>query len=130
MSHAVRIHATGGPEALRYEEVTVAAPGPGEVRVRQTAIGVNFIDVYYRSGLYPLPSLPVTLGMEAAGVVEQVGPGVDGLAVGDRVTYVVGPGAYCEDRVLPAARVVSLPAAIDDRTAAAWNRIVSPAFTG
>ena len=92
MARAVRIHATGGPEALRFEEVPVAAPASGEVRIRQTAVGVNFIDIYYRTGLYPLPSLPATLGMEAAGVVEEVGPGVEGLAVGDRVTYVFGPG--------------------------------------
>ena len=119
MARAVRIHATGGPEALRFEEVPVAAPASGEVRIRQTAVGVNFIDIYYRTGLYPLPSLPATLGMEAAGVVEEVGPGVEGLAVGDRVTYVFGPGAYCDQRVLPAARVIKLPEAIDDRTAAA-----------
>ena len=119
MSHAIRIHATGGAEALRWEPVEVPRPGQGEVRVRHTAVGVNFIDIYYRTGLYPLPSLPATLGMEAAGRVEEVGPGVDGLAVGDRVAYVLGPGAYCEERVLPASRVLKLPAGIPDRTAAA-----------
>jgi NADPH2:quinone reductase len=118
-SRAIRIHQPGGAEVLRFEEVAVAPPGPGEVRVRQTAVGVNFIDIYYRSGLYPLPSLPAVLGMEAAGTVEEMGPGVEGLAKGDRVTYVLGPGAYCEERVLPAARVIKLPEAIDDRTAAA-----------
>jgi len=119
MSRAVRIHSTGGPEVLCFEETPRAALGSGEVRLRQTAIGVNFIDVYYRTGLYPLPALPATLGMEAAGVVEEIGPGVEGLAVGDRVTYVFGPGGYAEERVLPAARVVKLPAAIADTAAAA-----------
>jgi NADPH:quinone reductase len=119
VSRAVRIHATGGAEVLRWEEVEVSRPGSGEVRVRHTAVGVNFIDIYYRTGLYPLPALPATLGMEAAGVVEELGAGVEGLAVGDRVTYVLGPGAYCEERVLPAARVLKLPAGITDSTAAA-----------
>ena len=119
MTRAVRIHATGGPEVLRFEEVPVGRPASGEIRLRQTAVGVNFIDIYYRTGLYPLPSLPATLGMEAAGVVEEVGPGVEDISVGDRVTYVLGPGAYCEERVLPAARAIKLPEAIDDRTAAA-----------
>jgi NADPH2:quinone reductase len=119
MSRAIRIHSTGGPEVLRWEEVPVGRPGSGEIRVRQTAVGVNFIDIYYRTGLYPLPALPAVLGMEAAGTVEELGPGVQGLAVGDRVTYVLGPGAYCEERVLPGARVIKLPASIDDRTAAA-----------
>jgi NADPH2:quinone reductase len=119
MSRAIRIHTTGGPEVLRWEEAPALRPGSGEVSVRQSAVGVNFIDIYYRTGLYPLPSLPATLGMEAAGTVEEIGPGVEGLAVGDRVTYVHGPGAYCEERVLPAARVVKLPACIDERTAAA-----------
>jgi NADPH2:quinone reductase len=119
VSHAIRIHGTGGPEVLRWEAVDVPRPGSGEVRVRHTAVGVNFIDIYYRTGLYPLPALPATLGMEAAGVVEEVGPGVEGLTAGDRVTYVVGPGAYCEERVLPASRVLKLPAGIADTTAAA-----------
>jgi NADPH2:quinone reductase len=118
VSSAVRIHATGGADVLRWEEVAVARPGPGEVRLRQTAVGVNYIDVYYRSGLYPLAALPATLGMEAAGVIEDVGPGVVGLTAGDRVAYVLGPGAYCEERVLPAARVVKLPAGVSDATAA------------
>ncbi|HVR29564.1 MAG TPA: quinone oxidoreductase, partial [Thermoanaerobaculia bacterium] len=114
-----RIHSTGGPEVLRWEEVAVPSAGAGEVRLRQTAVGVNFIDVYYRTGLYPLPALPAALGMEAAGMIEEVGPGVEGLAAGDRVAYVVGPGAYCEERVLPAARVVKLPDEISEVTAAA-----------
>ncbi len=120
MTRAIRIHETGGPEALRWEDVDVGAPGPGEIRVRHTAIGLNFIDVYLRSGLYPLPGLPAVLGMEAAGVVEAVGPGVERPAVGDRVAYAaMPPGAYAEARIMPADRVVTLPDAIDDRTAAA-----------
>jgi NADPH2:quinone reductase len=119
VSRAVRIHSTGGPEVLRWEEVEVERPGSAEVRVRHTAVGVNFIDIYYRTGLYPLPALPATLGMEAAGVVEELGPDVEGLAKGDRVAYVLGPGAYCEERVLPVSRVLKLPDAIADQTAAA-----------
>ena len=89
---------------LRWEDVEVGEPAPGEVRIRQTACGLNFIDTYFRSGLYPLPTLPVTLGMEGAGTVEALGSGVEGLSIGDRVTYVAGPGAYCEQRLVPAAR--------------------------
>jgi len=118
MPHAIRIHSPGGPEALVYEDVAVGAPGPGEARVRHTAIGVNFIDTYHRSGLYPLP-LPSGIGSEAAGVVEAVGSGVDWVKPGDRVAYCGGPpGAYATERVMPAERLVKLPAAIDDRTAA------------
>ncbi|MEE2778616.1 MAG: quinone oxidoreductase [Acidobacteriota bacterium] len=119
MTHAIRIHETGGPQVLQWEEVEVSAPGAGEVRVRHSAVGLNFIDTYFRSGLYPLKSLPITLGMEAAGTVTETGEGVNGLAVGDRVAYVVGPGAYCEERVVPAARTLLLPDAIGDETAAA-----------
>jgi NADPH:quinone reductase len=119
MTHAIRIHATGGPEALRWEEVVVAAPGPGEVLVRHTAIGVNFIDTYHRSGLYPL-AMPATLGMEGAGVVEAIGPGVVEVSAGERVAYAGGPvGAYAERRLIPAHRLVPLPAAVSDDQAAA-----------
>jgi NADPH2:quinone reductase len=118
MVNAVRIHEVGGPEVLRYEAVDVPAPGPGEARIRQTAVGVNYIDTYHRSGLYPLP-LPSGLGAEAAGVVEALGSGVDYLKVGDRVAYGLSPvGAYAQARVLPADRLVKLPDGIDDRVAA------------
>jgi NADPH2:quinone reductase len=118
MNNAVRIHEVGGPEVLRYEPVDVPAPGPGEARIRQTAVGVNYIDTYHRSGLYPLP-LPSGLGAEAAGVVEALGSGVDYLKVGDRVAYGLSPvGAYAQARVLPADRLVKLPDGIDDRVAA------------
>jgi NADPH2:quinone reductase len=118
MSHAIRIHAHGGPEVLRYEEIPVGAPGPGEARVRHTAIGVNYIDTYHCSGLYKL-TLPSGIGMEAAGIVEAVGPGVDAVSVGDRVAYCSGPlGAYSEARVMPADRLVKLPDGVADRVAA------------
>jgi NADPH2:quinone reductase len=116
--HAIRIHETGGPEVLRWEEVEVGEPGPGEVRLRQTAVGLNFIDVYHRTGLYPLP-LPIGIGLEGAAVVDAIGPQVDELQVGDRVAYASAPlGAYAEWRLYPAARLVKLPAAIDDAQAA------------
>lgn len=118
MPKAIRIHAPGGPEAMRWEDVEVGAPGPGEARIRHTAVGVNFIDVYHRTGAYPMPA-PFVLGMEGAGVVEEVGPGVSGLAPGDRVAYTGAPiGSYAEARLYPAARLVKVPAGIDDRTAA------------
>ncbi|HET6201932.1 MAG TPA: quinone oxidoreductase [Planctomycetota bacterium] len=117
---AVRIHATGGPEVLRFETIEASEPGPGEARVRQRAVGVNFIDVYHRTGLYPLPALPHGIGVEAAGVVEAVGKGVTGVAPGDRVAYAGGtPGAYAGVRNVPADRLVPLPAGIDERIAAA-----------
>jgi NADPH2:quinone reductase len=120
MTHAIRIHEQGGPEVLRWEEVEVGAPGPGEVRLRQTAAGLNFLDVYHRNGAYKLPELPTALGMEAAGVVEEVGAGVDDLKRGDRVAYAgYKPGAYAEARIMPADRLVPLPDTIDDRQAAA-----------
>ena len=120
MPKAIRIHEYGGPEALRWEEVEVGAPGPGQLRVRHGAVGLNYIDVYHRTGLYPLPSLPWTLGMEGAGQVEAVGEGVTEFKVGDRVAYASPPvGAYAEARLIAADRVVALPDAIDDRTAAA-----------
>jgi NADPH2:quinone reductase len=118
MAKTIRIHETGGPEVLRLEDVTVADPGPAEARVRQTAIGVNFIDTYHRSGLYQLP-LPAGLGSEAAGVVEAVGTGVSVVREGDRVAYAGGPpGAYAEARVMPADRLVKLPDGVSDEQAA------------
>lgn len=120
MPHAIRIHRHGGPEVLSYEEVEVGAPGPGEVLVRHRAVGINFVDTYVRSGLYPVPSLPSGIGSEAAGVVEAVGDGVDDLSVGQRVAYATGPlGAYAEQRIVPADRLVPLPDAIADEVAAA-----------
>jgi NADPH2:quinone reductase len=119
MSRVIRIHAPGGPEVLRLETIDPGRPGPGEVLLRQTAIGVNFIDTYHRTGLYPLPSLPHALGQEAAGVVEETGPGVTVVARGMRVAYAAGTsGAYAERRIVPAARLVPLPDEVDDRTAA------------
>ena len=118
MVKTVRLHATGGPEVLSYEDVELEAPGPGMVTVRNHAIGVNFIDTYHRSGLYPLP-LPIGLGLEGAGVVEAVGAGAD-LAVGERVAYCsAGFGAYAEALNLPAARLVKIPAGVDFEVAAA-----------
>lgn len=118
MVKAVRIQQTGGPEVLQFEDVDVEAPGPGMVTVANRAIGLNYIDTYHRSGLYPLP-LPIGIGMEGAGVVEAVGEGVE-LAVGDRVAYCsAGFGAYAEALNLPAARLVRLPEGIDEETAAA-----------
>jgi len=118
MAHAIRIHRNGGPEVLVWEEIPVPAPGPGEARVRQRAVGVNFIDVYQRTGLYPV-TLPAVLGQEGAGVVEAVGPGETDVAVGDRVAYGGIPGAYAEVRTVPAERLVKLPDGIDDELAAA-----------
>ena len=119
MPIAIRIHRTGGPEVLQIEDLPAGAPGPGQVRVRHTAIGVNFIDTYHRSGLYTVP-LPSGLGSEAAGVVEEVGPGVTVVSHGDRVAYAGGaPGAYCQVRVMPADRLLRLPTTIPDRQAAA-----------
>ena len=143
---AIRIHALGGPEVLRWEEVAVPDPGPGEVLVRHEAVGLNFIDTYHRSGLYPVPSLPTAIGMEAAGVVEVVGPsggagpvagagspagagpvaGAGATAAegpsfqpGDRVAYGFGLGAYCERRVMPVDQLVPIPDGVDSETAAA-----------
>ncbi len=119
MTKAIRIHEPGGPEVLKYEDVDVGAPGPGEVRIRQTAVGLNFIDVYQRSGLYPVKDLPAVIGMEAAGVIEEVGPDVSGLKLGDRVAYTMGLGAYAQERVMGTGRLVPLPDGIEDRQAAA-----------
>jgi NADPH:quinone reductase len=118
MPHAIRIHQTGGPEVLQWEEIKVGAPDAGQVSLKQTAIGLNFIDVYHRTGLYPLP-LPFVPGMEAAGVVQAVGAGVTNLKPGDRVAYASVIGAYAETRLIAADKVVKLPDAIDERTAAA-----------
>jgi len=118
MPHAIRIHQTGGPEVLKYEQVAKTDPKPGEVRLKQTAIGLNFIDTYHRSGLYPL-QMPLTLGTEAAGVVEAAGRGVKTVKEGDRVAYCGLIGAYADSRVVPADRLVKLPKWIDDQTAAA-----------
>jgi NADPH2:quinone reductase len=118
MPHVIRIHQHGGPEQLRWEEVTVGDPGPGQVRVRNTAVGLNFIDTYHRSGLYPMP-LPLVLGSEGAGVVDAVGPKVKEFRVGDHVAYAQPIGAYAEVLLRPAARLVKIPAGIKDETAAA-----------
>ena len=115
---AIRIHQTGGPEVLHYEEIELAPPHAGAVRVKHTAIGVNFIDTYHRSGLYKIP-LPAILGSEAAGVVEALGDGVTALKVGDRVAYAGAMGAYAEANNVPADKLVKIPAAITDETAAA-----------
>jgi NADPH:quinone reductase len=119
MSKAIVVHKVGGPDVLSCEDVADVAPGPGQARVRHTAIGVNFIDVYFRTGLYKSSALPFVPGQEGAGVVEAVGPDVIDVAVGDRVAYAGLQGAYAEVRLVPAARLVKLPPAIDDRTAAA-----------
>jgi NADPH2:quinone reductase len=119
MDHAFRIERVGGPEVLRWIESDVGEPAPGEVRLRHEAVGLDYVDVYHRTGLYPVP-LPSGLGMEGAGVVEAVGAGVSGLAPGDRVAYVGGPlGAYSERRRIPAERVVALPDGVEARVAAA-----------
>ena len=119
MVKAIRIHETGGPEVMRWEDVEVGEPGPGEARVRHVAVGLNFADTYFRTGYYPV-SLPNGLGVEAAGVVEAVGPGVTQVAPGDRVGYTGSPlGAYSMERVMPAAHLVKLPDAIAYETAAA-----------
>lgn len=119
MTYAVRIHETGGPEVLRWEAVDVPDPGPGEAVVRQTAAGLNFIDVYFRTGLYPAPSLPATIGNEGAGVVEAVGAGVTEVAAGDRVAYCMSLGAYAQRRIVASKRLVKLPDGISDEQAAA-----------
>jgi NADPH2:quinone reductase len=119
MSMAMRVHVPGGPEVMQWEQVSDVHPGAGQLRIRHSFVGLNFIDVYHRTGVYKLP-LPFTPGMEAAGVVTELGEGVSDVRVGDRVAYAGGsPGAYAEERVFPADRVVVLPAGIDERTAAA-----------
>lgn len=123
MAHAVRMHEVGGPDVLRWEEVAVGSPGPGQARIRHVAVGLNFADTYFRTGLYPVP-LPNGIGVEAAGVVEAVGEGVTSVAPGDRVTYtgfVNTLGAYSTERVIPAAPLIKLPPGISCETAAAMT---------
>jgi NADPH2:quinone reductase len=119
MSKAIRIHATGGADQMRWEDVPLPEPGPGEVRLRHVAVGLNYIDVYFRTGLYKLPHLPAVIGQEAAGVVEAVGEGVTRVALGDRVTYAGSLGAYATHRVIHADRVIKLPDSISFEVAAA-----------
>lgn len=119
MAFAVRVHAHGGPEVLKHEEVTLSAPGAGEVRIRQTAIGLNFIDTYFRTGLYKAASMPFTPGNEGAGVVVSLGKGVKGLSKGDRVAYGNMMGSYATERNIPADKLIKLPKKISDKTAAA-----------
>ena len=119
MNHAIRVYQTGGPEVLKYEETSVPAPGPGEILLRHTAIGLNFIDVYFRTGLYQAP-LPFTPGMEGAGVIEEIGPDVQGFKKGDRVGYAYRPiGAYAEYRVFSADRLIKIHNEVSDEQAAA-----------
>ena len=119
MTKMIRVHEVGGPEAMRFEDVDLGAPGAGEVRIRHTAVGLNYIDVYFRTGLYPAPSVPFTPGMEAAGEVVAVGEGVTEFDVGDRVAYAAPPlGAYSE-RLMPADRIVKIPDGVSDEQAAA-----------
>ena len=123
MAYAIRIYETGRPEVLRYEEMAVGNPGPGEARVRHVAVGLNFADTYFRDGTYPIP-LPAGMGVEAAGVVEAVGPGVTNVAVGDKVTYtgfINTLGAYSSERLIPAAPLIKLPEGINCETAAAMT---------
>jgi NADPH:quinone reductase len=117
MAKAIRFHRQGGPEVLQLDEVTVGDPGPGQVRIRHTAIGVNFVDTYQRSGLYPMQT-PAVAGNEAAGVVLALGPGVKGLKKGDRIAYTGLPGSYCDERLVPADRMVKVPKGISDEQAA------------
>jgi NADPH2:quinone reductase len=118
MPKAIRVHAVGGPEVLTHEDIATPTPGPGQVTLRHTAIGLNFIDIYFRTGLYPAPSLPFVPGNEAAGVVTAVGSGVTGFRKGDRVAYVSQLGAYAEERVIDARLLVRIPAGVSDETAA------------
>jgi len=118
MVKAIRAHKTGGPEVLQFEDITLPQPGPGEILIRNRAIGLNFIDTYFRSGLYPAPQMPFTLGNESAGDVLAVGPNVTEFKPGDRVAVVAGLGAYAEERIVPAASVVALPDGISYEAAA------------
>ena len=119
MTKAIRIYRTGGPEVMQWEDIEVGAPGAGQVRMKNTAVGLNFRDVLIRNGGHALKAFPSGLGLESAGVIEAIGPGVSGLTVGQRIAVVAGPdGAYAEARLVPAARVVPLPDTIDERTAA------------
>ena len=119
MPKAICIHQHGGPEVLQWQDVSVNDPGPGEVKLKQTAVGLNFIDVYHRTGFYPLGDLPATPGLEGAGIVESIGAGVTEVEVGDRVAYAgVPPGAYAEERLIPAHRLIRMPETISDQQAA------------
>ncbi|MEP3427663.1 MAG: quinone oxidoreductase [Roseibium sp.] len=119
MVQSIRVHDTGGPDVLRWEQIDVGEPGPGEARIRHTAIGLNFIDTYFRSGLYPAPNgFPFSPGNEGAGIVQTVGEGVSHIKPGDRVAYVGPLGAYAQERLVPADRLVVIPDGIDDKTAA------------
>ena len=118
MVKAIRIHKTGGPEVLSWEDIDLKAPGQGEALIRHTAVGLNYIDTYHRSGLYP-NAMPLTIGSEGAGVVEAVGPGVTEVKPGDRVAYGNAPiGAYAEKRLIPAGRLVKIPDGVSDKIAA------------
>lgn len=119
MSHSIRVHAHGGPEVMKWEEIAVGAPGPGQVKIRHHAVGLNYLDVYHRTGLYKVDALPFTPGSEGAGEVLEVGPHVTGFATGDRIAYAGPIGSYAEERLVPAARIVKLPDGIDYKTAAA-----------
>ena len=120
MTHAIRIHETGGPEKMVWDDIPLPSPKPGEALIRHKAVGLNFIDVYFRTGLYKAPSLPAIIGMEASGIVEAIGEGVTEVAVGDRVAYATGPiGAYAEARCLKADRLVKVPDGIGFEQAAA-----------
>lgn len=119
MSFAIRVHEYGGPEAMKWDDIDVPAPGPGQAKIRHHYAGLNFIDVYHRTGLYPQPSLPFVLGAEGAGEVTEVGPDVSWLKPGDRVAYASVIGAYAEERLIPAERLVKLPDGIDTKMAAA-----------
>ncbi|MCD4512431.1 quinone oxidoreductase [Brucella pseudogrignonensis] len=119
MINAIRVHQTGGPDVLQYEQIEIGEPGAGEAKVRHEAIGLNFIDVYFRTGLYKAAQMPFTPGNEGAGIVVAVGSGVENLKVGDRVAYAATPGSYAEERILAADRLVKVPDSIELKTAAA-----------
>src|SRR5579862_3937864 len=119
MTKAIRIHANGGPEVMKWEDVPTPEPGPGEILIKQAAVGLNYIDVYFRTGLYKAPSMPLIIGQEGAGTVTAVGAGVTLVKAGDRVAYAGPIGGYASDRVLPADRLVKLPDAISFETGAA-----------
>ncbi|MDH3694679.1 MAG: alcohol dehydrogenase catalytic domain-containing protein, partial [Gammaproteobacteria bacterium] len=120
MTKCIQVKEAGGPEVMQWVDMDISDPGAGEVRVRHTAVGLNFIDVYFRAGTYPPPAYPFTPGLEGAGVVDAIGNGVNDVATGDRVAYASPPlGAYAEVRNIPAEKVVKVPGSVDDQTAAA-----------
>lgn len=118
MVSVVRLHKLGGPDVLSYEDIDIGRPGPGQVRIKQRACGLNFIDTYFRSGLYPVP-LPCTIGNEGAGEIVEIGPGVEGFSLGDRVTAIVRLGGYAAERIAPADRLIKLPSFVSDEEGAA-----------